>query len=85
VTCRAAASLSRWPLEHVASHRRAVHGGFRFIANGVDPGACPVGVTGVQYIGVQAPEGLTTLTIVPYHSADSSVVAPTVIHRICTR
>jgi hypothetical protein len=60
-------------------------GGFRFIANGVDLGNYPVGVTGVQSIGVQAPEGLKTLTIVPYEAVDPSVVAPTVIHRIYTK
>lgn len=58
--------------------------GFRFIANGVDLGAYPVGVTGVQYIGVSAPEGLRTLTIVPYQG-DPAAVAPTVIHRIYTK
>lgn len=38
-------------------------------------------VLGVQYIGVSAPEGLQTLTIVPYQ-VDPTVVGPTVIHRI---
>jgi hypothetical protein len=58
--------------------------GFRIIANGVDLGAYPVGVLGVQFIGVSAPEGLQTLTIVPYQ-VDPSIVGPTVIHRIYTR
>ena len=40
---------------------------------------------GVQTIGVQAPEGLKTLTIVPYELAAPSVVAPTLIHRIYTK
>jgi hypothetical protein len=56
-------------------------GGFRMIANGVDLGTYPVAVLGVQYIGVSAPEGLQTLTIVPYQ-IDPTVVGPTVIHRI---
>lgn len=58
--------------------------GFRFIANGQDLGSYPVGVVGVQYIGVSAPEGLTTLTIVPYQN-DPAIVGPTVIHRIYTK
>lgn len=57
---------------------------FRFIANGVDLGRYPVAVLGVQVIGVSAPEGLQTLTIVP-DNGDPAVVGPTVIHRIYTK
>lgn len=58
--------------------------GFRFIANGQDLGSYPVGVVGVQFIGVSAPEGLQTLTIVPYQN-DPTIVGPAVIHRLYTK
>lgn len=58
--------------------------GVRFIADGVDLGNYPVGAAGVQTIGVSAPEGLHTLTIVPYN-VDPAAVGPVVIHRIGTR
>lgn len=58
--------------------------GVRFIANGVDLGNYPVGASGVQTIGVSAPEGLHTLTIQPYN-VDPAAVGPVVIHRIGTR
>jgi len=58
--------------------------GFRVIANGVDLGTYPVPVEGVQTLGVFAPEGLKTVTIVPYN-IDPTVVGPTVIHRIYTK
>jgi hypothetical protein len=55
--------------------------GFRLIADGVDLGFYPVEVLGVQYIGVSAPEGLRTLTVVPGDGANPDIVGPAVIHR----
>lgn len=59
--------------------------GMRLIANGVDLGTYAVAPTGVQYLGVSAPEGLETLTIVPAATFDPSLVGPLVFHRLYTK